>query len=116
MGGDRKYRGAYLRGDPQNTNLPQDVVPNAKWAVSGQDAPRTTPPVMPGTQDGSLHSLGAAAAPAVVKNPTTSSPIAAAGVECTEATVAPRLSAGAALPIRWEVARRSGADLDELEG
>jgi len=24
---ERKYLGSYLRGDPQNTSLPQDVVP-----------------------------------------------------------------------------------------
>jgi hypothetical protein len=26
--GERKYRGSYLRGDPQNTSLPHAVVPN----------------------------------------------------------------------------------------
>jgi hypothetical protein len=26
--GERKYLGSYLRGEPQNTNRPQDVVPN----------------------------------------------------------------------------------------
>jgi hypothetical protein len=25
--GERKYLGSYLRGDPQNTSLPHDVVP-----------------------------------------------------------------------------------------
>lgn len=27
MGGDRKYLGSYLLGEPQNTSLPHDVVP-----------------------------------------------------------------------------------------
>jgi hypothetical protein len=27
IGSDRKYRGSYLLGDPQNTSLPHDVVP-----------------------------------------------------------------------------------------
>lgn len=62
IGGDRKYLGSYLRGDPQNTSRPHDVVPNTKYAVSGQTAPRTTPPVTPGTHDGSLQSGGWAVA------------------------------------------------------
>jgi hypothetical protein len=96
MGGDRKYRGAYLRGDPQNTNLPHEVVPNAKWAVSGQEAPRTTPPVMPGTQDGSSHSLGFAAATAGLINPATSTPTMTLG---TNVAVPQRLSVNAHSPI-----------------
>jgi len=30
IGGDRKYLGAYLRGEPQKTSLPHDVVANTK--------------------------------------------------------------------------------------
>jgi hypothetical protein len=103
IGGDRKYRGAYLRGEPQNTNRPHEVVPNTKYAVSGQDAPSTTPPAMPGTHVGSLHWLGVAPATDGVSIPATKSPTTIARVERTHATVAWRTSTAIAMPTRWEI-------------
>ena len=83
IGGDRKYLGSYLRGDPQNTSRPHDVVPNTKYAVSGQPAPRTAPPVMPGTHDGLLQSGGWAVAVGTWTDPAANTAAIAATLDRT---------------------------------
>jgi hypothetical protein len=83
IGGERKYLGSYLRGDPQKTSRPHEVVPNTKWLVSEQYAPRTTPGVMPGTQNGSLHSVGSAVALPGVRTPAARNATAATTVDRT---------------------------------
>lgn len=68
IGGDRKYLGSYLRGDPQNTNLPDDVVPKTKYPVSEQYEPSTTPGVIPGVQKALSQSVGGGSAEAFGAN------------------------------------------------
>jgi hypothetical protein len=83
MGGVRKYLGAYLRGDPQNTNLPQSVTPNTYFVVLLHGAPSTAPVAMPGVQPGSSQLIGSASAGGAAPDPKTLDPQMSAQVRAT---------------------------------